>query len=130
VFIKLGASTTEPEVQLSAERGDDRLRLTIDVGEQSASGRDAVVAGTLAVSNGSCGDPANPWQLKTLHTRGRPHRVRTDAEGALWLVAGSDSAFEGLSTWYATRLVVRLQRVRDTLADPAPQRMSDRSLPL
>lgn len=33
----------------------------------------------------------------------------TDAEGALWVFAGTDSAFEGLTQYYITTLRARLE---------------------
>ena len=51
--------------------------------------------------------------MRTLSTRGQELRVRADVDGALWVVAGSDSGFEGRSDWYLTSVTLRLARVTD-----------------
>jgi hypothetical protein len=114
VYLKLGAATQEPLALPSNAPGDNGwLRLNIDYGQQSQSGANARVVGILSNSY-SCEDStAAPWELKTLSTRGQSLRVRSDADGALWIVAGSDSAFEGRSDWYLTALRVRLEPVAE-----------------
>lgn len=110
VYIKLGASTQQP-LALPEEAGDPEtwLRLNIDFGSQSQSGEDARVVGTLANSDNCDAGIDSDWQLKTLGTEGMPMHVRSDADGRLWVLAGSDSAFEGLTSFYFTGLRVRLQ---------------------
>ena len=110
MYMHLGASTQEPLALPSTAPGDNGwLRLNIDYGQQSQSGANALVVGVLSNSY-SCDDgTAAPWELKTLSTRGQALQVRSDAQGRLWVVAGSDSAFEGRSDWYLTALRVRLE---------------------
>lgn len=110
LYMKLGASTQEPLALPSTAPGDNGwLRLNIDYGQQSQSGVNALVVGVLSNSY-SCDDGVDaPWELKTLSTRGTELRTRSDAQGRLWIVAGSDSAFEGRTDWYLTALRVRLE---------------------
>jgi hypothetical protein len=110
LYMKLGASTQEPLALPSSEPGDSGwLRLNIDYGQQSQNGTNAQVVGILSNSY-SCDDSVEaPWELKTLSTRGKELRMRSDAQGRLWIVAGSDSAFEGRTDWYLTALRVRLE---------------------
>ena len=111
VYMKLGASTAEP---FAVTRGDDGwLRLTIDYGQQSNGGANAIVVDTLANSHSCDNGTEAPWELRTLTTKGTEFRMRTDAEGALWILVGSDSGFEGRSDWYLTAVTLRLQRVTD-----------------
>lgn len=110
VYMKLGASTQEPFAQTA---NDGWLRLNIDFGNQANGGANAKVVGTLANSH-SCDDSTDaPWELRTLSTRGQELRVKTDVDGALWIVAGSDSGFEGRTDWYLTHVTLRLQRATD-----------------
>lgn len=111
VYLKLGASTHEPMALTAA---DGWLRFNFDFGQQSESGENAKVVGTLANSYSCDAGPSAPWELETLSTRGHNLRARTDAAGALWVVAGSDSAFEGRTDWYLTALRVRLEPVMET----------------
>jgi hypothetical protein len=112
MYMKLGASTQEPLALPSTLPGDGGwLRLNIDYGQQSTSGANALVVGILSNSY-SCDDSTEaPWELKTLSTRGQSLRVRSDTQGRIWLVAGSDSAFEGRSDWYITALRARFEPV-------------------
>jgi hypothetical protein len=112
VYMKLGAATNEPLTV--TDPADNMLRLNFDFGQQSQGGAGAIVVGTLANSKSCDVSVEAPWELKTVTTQGEPLRARTDADGTLWVVAGSDSAFEGRSDWYLTRLQVRLEKVAGT----------------
>lgn len=107
VYVKLGASTEEPLAEAAAE--DGWLRLNIDYGVQSQQGVNARVAGTLANSQDCGGGPNGVWELKTLTTQGQPLLISTDADGRLWVFAGTDSAFEGFTQYYITTLRARLE---------------------
>ena len=112
LYMKLGATTQEPLALPSNAPGDGGwLRLNIDYGQQSTGGATVPVVGILSNSH-SCDDGTEaPWELKTLSTRGHELRVRADAQGRMWVVAGSDSAFEGRTDYYFTALRVRLDVV-------------------
>jgi hypothetical protein len=110
VYLKLGASSQEP-LASSAGQADGMMRLNIDFGQQSQPGENAKVVGTLANSYDCENGTQSPWELKTLSTRGESLRARTDADGTLWVFAGSDSAFEGRTDWYLTALRVRLDAI-------------------
>lgn len=111
VYMKLGASASEPLAVEQLEGSTPTLRLNIDYGVQSNSGSHALVVGDLANSQ-SCDDPSPArWELKTLGTRGTNFRARSDAAGTLWIIAGTDSAFEGRTDVYFTTLSARLEPV-------------------
>lgn len=114
VYVKLGAVDVEPRAIERDEGGTPTLRLNFDFGNQSLSGASALVVGDMANSQ-ECSNPDGEWELKTGSTRGTPFRARTDANGRLWVVAGTDSAFEGLTVVYYTSLRVRLQPVPNAL---------------
>ena len=103
VYLKAGGSTDEPLASL-AEAGE--VRLTIDKGQQSVGGRDVGVAGTIA--NGtSCDGQSSPY-VSIRKQYAHPFPVRTDDRGAFWLVAGTDSAYEGLTGLYFESITVRI----------------------
>lgn len=110
VYMKLGASTAEP---FALRDNDGWLRLNIDFGQQAGSGANGLVVDTLANSYTCDNGTEAPWELRTLSTKGTELRARTDASGALWIVVGSDSGFEGRSDWYLTAVTLRLARVTD-----------------
>ncbi len=111
VYVKLGVSTDEPKALTVMEGEVPTLRLNVDFGNQAVGGDNGKVVGTLA-NSGQCEDPAaHRWELKTLSTDGQRFNGRSDAQGRLWLLAGTDSAFEGLTNVYFTALRVRLDPV-------------------
>ena len=108
VWIKLGASTQEPLAITDNSDGSPIKRLNIDYGQQSQSGDDARVVGTMG-NGDSCDDFSFPtWKLRTLSTQGEPFFARADADGVLWLVAGTDSGFESRTDVYLTALRLRM----------------------
>jgi len=111
VYLKLGVSGEAPAAVAIDEGGTTMLRANIDIGVQSQDGEQVQVVGTLA-NRQTCDDLAlAEWQLKTVRTT-RPLAVRSDAEGRIWVLAGSDSAFEGLTEYYFTALRLRLDPVQ------------------
>lgn len=111
VYIKLGATTAEPLAPAVDEGGTLMRRLNFDYGQQAQGGEQAKVVGTFANSRSCDNGIASPWELRTLGTRGQVLRARADASGQLWVVAGTDSAFEGKTDIYLTALRVRLEPV-------------------
>ena len=104
VYVKAGASTVEPV----ATEGDNRhLRMNIDKGNQARGGESMVVLGNVAhreVVN-------REYRIKTLDNADQPLNVKADSEGRVWLIAGTDSGFEGLSAFYYARISYTLSIV-------------------
>jgi hypothetical protein len=109
VYVKLGALSSEPGVDTLVEGEVPTLRPDFDYGQQSQGGSAALVVGDLANSQDCANGPDGEWELKTLSSAGQPFQARSDAEGRLWVLAGTDSAFEGLTIVYFTALRVRLR---------------------
>jgi len=100
VWIKFGASSVEPARVLV----NGVLRTNFDKGEQEPGGRDAANIGLFNVSP-PCNCTAQPWTLQTRSTAAAKPAipvVRSDAEGRLWLVVGTESGFEVPSLVYYT----------------------------
>ena len=95
VYLKAGASSQEPRVYL-----DDmnHYRVAIDKGDQSQGGRDMSVAGTIQNGSDDCRGEAPFLSLRREH-RHTSFAVANSA-GELWLVVGTDSAFEGKTQLY------------------------------
>ncbi len=102
VFVKAGASDVEP---VTVEDGTGHLRMNIDKGNQSRGGAAMVVIGNVAHP----GVTGREFRIKTLDNDGRPLTVETDGEGRVWLIVGTDSGFEGLTTLYYDRISYRLR---------------------
>jgi hypothetical protein len=103
VFFKIGASTVEPLAALDS-RG--YLRLNIDKGNQSQGGVDMHVLGHIGNSN-TC--PNDTYQSKTFTLSSFP--VTSSSSGGVWIIAGTDSGFEGITTIYYDRIAVTATRV-------------------
>ena len=58
------------------------------------------------------------YRIKTLNNVERPFEVTTDEGGRLWLIVGTDSGFEGLTTLYYTRIDYTLDPVVELPAAP------------
>lgn len=99
VFLKAGASYTEPKKVIDG----NQYTLNIDKGNQIDGGEDMIVLGNIGVA-------ANTTQY-TLITRSNvqshaPFAVRSNSQGELWLIIGTDSGFEGITTLYYSRVNV------------------------
>ena len=77
--------------------------LTIDKGNQSQGGQDAVVIGTVGNLSGT-----ETWELKVLRSEPGSLTITPDRGGALWLLVGTDSGFEGRTSLYYTRITAIL----------------------
>ena len=95
VIVKAGASAQEPRVEV---RGGYRV-FSLDKGNQTQVGRDAVILGHIAVP----GDQY-VYQLKQLDNGGQAFHVQSDSSGRVWAFIGTDSGFEGTQSLYYTRL--------------------------
>lgn len=91
VFVKCGVSTEKPENSLDSL---NHFRLNIDKGSQSQSGADMTVVGTLAKEESN---RPGEYEFNELETS---VVTRTDETGAAYLVIGTDSGFEGVSSYY------------------------------
>jgi hypothetical protein len=106
VFIKAGAVNFEPKVVTDSAGW---LRLNIDKGNQAAAGKDAVDLGTIANPNL---DPAtstgDTYAIMNLSNQGHPFLVTSDEHGSIWVIIGSDSGYEGLTTIYYHSIEINL----------------------
>jgi hypothetical protein len=99
VYLKAGATKIEPQKVVE----NDRFVLNIDKGNQSMPGINAIVLGDIAI-------PANASEY-TLITRSNAasssspvFMAQTNNDGEIWLLVGTDSGFEGITTIYYTRI--------------------------
>jgi hypothetical protein len=103
VYLKAGASANEPVTVLDA--GGD-VGLSIDKGQQAQSGINAAVVGTVA--NGTACEGSRFSYVGVRNASKHRQNVQTDDRGSLWLLVGTDSAFEGLTGLYYESITVRL----------------------
>jgi hypothetical protein len=99
VFFKVGASAQEPIKQIQG----NYYRINIDIGSQSNGGNDGIVIGDLA--NPAVDLEDQSYMPKELHSP-RSFKAKTDGNGRLWLLVGTDSGFEATSHYYIASISV------------------------
>lgn len=104
VILKCGAAAIEPQRVIPADE-PGMYRLNLDKGNQSAGGWDAVPAGHIG-NELEC--PDDTYVYKELETGAVPFPAVTGPDGGLWVLAGTDSGFEGATSLYYSRIVLRL----------------------
>lgn len=101
VYMGIGLASIEPKKVLDST--DGHYRMNISKIQQAGDGEDMKVIGD--VSNGKSEADY------TLVTRTGEFTGKTDSEGNLWIIVGTDSGFEAVTTLYYTRIKVELQAV-------------------
>jgi hypothetical protein len=108
VFLKAGATPLEPLTTIGSDGGRVVL-VNVDQGVQANSGRNAVVLGTIE-NTVPCefvdGLLIRRWELKTFRSTPHALSVQADDQGRVWLIVGTDSAFEAQTAIYYTRVSV------------------------
>jgi hypothetical protein len=100
VVVKVGAVSEEPKKVAV----DGYYRMNIDKGDQGQEGPQVVIIGNLA---NPAVDPERPaYESKLMNNSDKPVLVRTDDQGALWLIVGTDSGFEATSKYYIKSIQV------------------------
>jgi hypothetical protein len=94
VYLKAGASALEPKKVID----DAYYVLNVDKGTQASSGENTVVLGNIAV-----GHDTEDYALITRNNGSvynSPFVAKSNSKGELWLIVGTDSGFEGITTVY------------------------------
>jgi heat shock protein HslJ len=104
VYIKVGATTIEPE---NVEDDQGWWRINIDKGNQATEGKDMINIGTMANPNLTA-DSAGQYELMSVDSAGRAFEVKSDENGIIWFIVGTDSGFEGLTSLYYDAISVIL----------------------
>lgn len=112
VFLKAGTSIIEPEPVLEMEGDHEILRLSVDKGNQSQGGENAVVLGNIANSKDCSDENAEEWELKDLEmTEENAIEVTADENGRVWFFFGTDSGFEGRTSLFYSRVNVFIESI-------------------
>ncbi len=99
VFLKAGATAMEPKRVIEG----GQFALNVDKGNQSATGETTVLLGDIAVDF-----ETKVYTLikRTNASSNVPFITKSNSKGELWLLVGTDSGFEGVTTLYYTRVNV------------------------
>lgn len=100
VFVKAGAVDRQPDV---IEDSNGYLRLNLDKANQSQSGKEVIKVGDLTKTNST--DDSYEYKMFKLDTK-----VKTDSDGRAWIIIGTDSGYEGLTTYYVNNVSVEFTK--------------------
>jgi hypothetical protein len=105
VNVKIGATAVEPMKVIATEDFgyEAYYVMNIDKGNQFQSGEDMMRIGDF--ENGT---DEFAYALINRNNAQNPFEAQTNSEGELWLVVGTDSGFEGITTIYYTAITVSL----------------------
>lgn len=98
VILKVGATLIEPKKILDA----GMYRMNIDKGNQEEEGSDMMNIGHVGVN----ATTVKFTLISRNNTSSNSFVMTTDALGEAWLIVGSDSGYEGLTTLYYTQIDV------------------------
>jgi len=104
VYVKAGATAVEPIVIVD---DSNHLRMNLEKGNQATEGKHMINLGNVAHPDVI----ANEYRIKTLDNLDRPLEAVSDSAGRLWLIAGTDSGFEGLTSVFYDSISVTLTPV-------------------
>jgi hypothetical protein len=104
VYVKVGASTNEPEKELV---DDNYYRLNLDKGNLAEGGENMVVVGHVGVA----ATTENYALIVRNNSTANSVYATTNDRGELWLIIGTDSGFEGQTTLYYTQVDVLFNQV-------------------
>ncbi len=100
VYLKAGASQIEPKKMIE----DDRYVLNVDKGNQSMPGSNAIVLGNIATASSSSNYTL--ISRSNASTSSQPFIAQSNSTGEIWLLVGTESGFEGVTTVYYTKVNV------------------------
>jgi len=100
VFLKVGATEAEPKSVV--ENG--RYVMNINKGSQNGSGSAMINIGNIAAPPSTTGYVLVTRSNATAYNV--PFEVRTNGDGELWLIVGTDSSYRGVTTLYYTKINV------------------------
>lgn len=106
VTLKAGATAIEP----LAVATDGFVEMNVDKGFQASGGADAIVLGHIAVTT----NPDRPrYRSKRLRNAGEPFTATADGNGSLWVLVGTDSGYEGVTSLFYARVALRIVPATD-----------------
>jgi hypothetical protein len=100
VTLKVGAVQDYPSRMLA---DNDFYVINIDKGNQDSSGEDMMAIGHIGVS-----DTTTVYTLIRRNNFSDPIDVTTNEKGEFWVIIGTDSGFEGITTLYYNKITLTI----------------------
>ncbi len=101
VHLRAGASPVEFTRVVDA---DDIYRISPDVGDSLHAGENGIHLGNIAKPD----DGTEDFVLLARDSLGTAFSARTDAQGRMWGLFGTDSGYEGVTEMYYTSIILEL----------------------
>lgn len=109
VFVKIGVVNQKPTRYLDES---NNYRMTLDKGNQATDGKEMILIGTIGVNTQD-----SIYRLKTLpyqpnaemQKKFDDYCVTSNNNGEVWVIFGTDSAYESTSTIFYTNLVASFE---------------------
>ncbi len=101
VYFKVGATSSEPKTVID----NSMYVMNIDKGVQAESGNDMITVGDISTTSSSGFALVSRSNSAYVDS---PLKVKSNYKGELWLIVGTDSGFEGVTTLYYTKVNVTL----------------------
>ncbi len=102
VYLKAGATGTEPVTKLEGTQ----YVFNLDKGNQANEGKDMIILGDIATGL------STPTYKLIERNSTKPFQATSNAKGELFLVVGTDSGYEGLTTLYYSLIQARFTPVQ------------------
>jgi hypothetical protein len=102
VYLKVGAASIEPKALID----NGMYVMNIDKGQQSESGSDMIQIGNIAVPSSGT-EYVNVTRSNSSYN-GASLQVRSNSNGEVWLIVGTDSGYEGMTTLFYTSINVAM----------------------
>jgi hypothetical protein len=94
VFVKAGITLQKPEKVLT----DGMYRMNVDIGNQAQVGEDVMLLGHIGVATNT----EKFTEVFRNNNSANTFWITTDQTGAVWVLIGTDSGYEGITTVYYT----------------------------
>lgn len=100
VYLKAGAFYMEPKKVIEK----DTYTLNIDKGTVASAGEGMMVLGNIGTN--ATNGYSDLFSLITLSSNvvNTPYRIRSNSQGEIWLIVGTDAGFAGTTTIYYTKV--------------------------
>lgn len=109
VFLKAGAAGFEPQ-KVKDSTNVNHWVLNWDKGSQNNSGKNAILLGNIGIEGSDY-----KYQIIKRNNDKTPFSAKTNDKGELWILVGTDSGFEGVTTLYYTQIKVLLLKATGTI---------------
>jgi len=105
VYVKAGILSKEPLSVPTDYAGSKYYRMNVDVGSQSQGGKDAAMLGNIEKPDSE----KEGYQRVDFH---HSAKVKSNEKGEIFLLIGTDSGFEGLTTLYYDDITVTATKAK------------------